>query len=230
MSYSRGHNHGLTRSLRRWYKDNANTKIYTSPITYKSMKESTKSYHPPYAGHMNQMGDSALTHIKSGPERHLVIDNTSRILVYKFQIPLHLVETLARTALHLPHPNPEAHRRKHYERVYYALWADSSKDIMLSSEYQHNLPASKEFLDANQAFFDRLSMELRLLSPESYIKYKSVDKNLKGDQQRLGGAWHGVVVNRQIGSDDDLKMHQDWKDYPKGFNAVVPWGEYVGWS
>lgn len=222
VSYTRGIKHGLTRSLRRWYEDNEDAIIHTSPITYKEMKDTTKGYHLPYRGHMNEMGDGALNYISSSSQRHLVVDSTGCVLAYKFNIPLHFITNLANTALALPHPNPEAHRRGHYERVHYTLWADSSKDIMLSREYRQNLPTSKQFLDANQALFDRLSLELRLLSPETYIKYKSVDKYLKEDQRRLGGAWHGVVVNRQIGSDDELKMHQDWKDYAKGFNAIVP--------
>ena len=82
------------------------------------------------------------------------------------------------------------------------------------------------FLEANERLFDRLSNELRLLSPEMYRRYSQVDQYLTGDLRQLGGAWHGMALNRQIGVDN--KVHQDWQDDIKGFNAVVPWGNWEG--
>jgi hypothetical protein len=99
---------------------------------------------------------------------------------------------------------------------------------MMSSEYRKQLPHSEAFLQANAALLKYVSNQLRLLSPELYNRYTSIDKHLTGDQRRLGGAWHGVAINRQIGSDDELKAHKDWKDVRKGLNCVIPWGEYSG--
>ena len=134
-----------------------------------------------------------------------------------------MVDELSHSADQLPDAGTEAHQRGSYQRIHYALWADYNSDIRLSKEYVRDLPASQVFLQANQHLFERLSNELRLLTPETYQRYGHVDQYLTGDLRRLGGAWHGMALNRQIGVDN--KVHQDWQDDVKGFNAVVPWGD-----
>ena len=221
-TFTRGYKHGVKKHLDRWLKINDDCVIHNSPQSYKTMKANTHGYTLP------SFNNTDIKTIPSSTQRHIVVDNTGRILAYKFQVPIAMIETVNNSATKLPHANIETHQRGEYERVHYALWADSSPTIRHSAEFVKDQPASEDFLQANQALFDRLSMELRLLSPETYVRYTMVDPYLKDGLRRLAGAWHGVVVNRQIGSNQELKTHQDWKDYKKGFNAVVPWGDYEG--
>jgi hypothetical protein len=221
-TFTRGYKHGIKKHFQRWLKYNEDCVIHNSLQSYKEMKKNTDGYTLP------SFLQIPINTIASSKTRHLVVDNAGRILAYKFRIPADMVQAINDSALKLPHANIESHQRGEYERVHYALWADSSPTIRHSAEFIKDLPASEEFLQANQALFDRLSIELRLLSPETYVRYTMVDPYLKDGLRRLAGAWHGVVVNRQIGSNQELKAHQDWKDYKKGFNAVVPWGNYEG--
>ncbi|ELR06443.1 hypothetical protein VC83_08402 [Pseudogymnoascus destructans] len=164
----------------------------------------TKGYaiHAPSDRHVQP-----LTRIASTPQPHLILDCNERIIAYKFQVPIALIDKLAEASEKLPPKSAKAHQGGHFECSHYAFEA---------------------FLKANEDLFWQLSSRLRLLSPELYRRYGRVDKHLSESQKRLGGAWHGTVVNRQIGNSDELRAHKDWKDWPKGLNAVVPWGDYQG--
>lgn len=61
-----------------------------------------------------------------------------------------------------------------------------------------------------------------------YRQFVSIEKHLPKGCKRLGGAFHGTVINRNINNTNELQKHKDWKDWKKGFNAVVPWGQYEG--
>jgi len=214
---------GTRNQLKQFHKANATCIIHHHEKSWKQLKKDTHGYYLP-----TPSSNITYTTIPSTSDNHLVLNPKGRILAYKFRVPIDLIQTLAQSSERLPSHNIEEHQRGHYERLHYALWADSSKDIMISSEYRKQLPYSETFIEANSKLFRWVSNQLRLLSPELHNAYTSIDKYLKEDQKRLGGAWHGRVVNRQIGSDDELKAHKDWKDTPEGLNCVIPWGEYTG--
>jgi hypothetical protein len=214
---------GIRNQLKQFYKANETCIIHHHEKSWKQLKKDTHGYKLAAPS-----SNISYTIIPSTSDNHLVLDPKNRILAYKFRVPEALIDNLAQASEQLPANNIEAHQRGHYERVHYALWADSSPDIMMSSEYRKQLPHSEDFIAANSKLFKWLSNQLRMLCPELYNSYTSIDKYLELDQRRLAGAWHGTAVNRQIGSDDELKAHKDWKDAPKGLNCVVPWGDYTG--
>ncbi|ELR04729.1 hypothetical protein VC83_00694 [Pseudogymnoascus destructans] len=213
------------RALKRWYKFNEGCDIITAERTWRQLKADMKGYDLPAPDPKALVSYHS---IPSTPQTHLVLDPHGRILAYKFRVPLNLIATLASSSEQLPPKSVQCQRRGHFECSHFALWADSSPDLMMSSEYQKQLPHSEAFLQANDKLYRWLGHQLRLLSPELYCLYSRVDRHLGPSQHRLGGAWHGTVVNRQIGSSEDLRAHKEWKDWPKGLNAVVFWGDYTG--
>ena len=48
----------------------------------------------------------------------------------------------------------------------------------MSGKYKKDLPASQQWLDANQPYFKYMSNILRLLDPQMYIRYASINRFL----------------------------------------------------
>jgi hypothetical protein len=214
------------RALKLWYKSNHDCKVITTRRSWQQLKADAAPRGTLKTPHPEHLDSYEL--VPSSPRPCLVLDPTGRIIAYKFRVPLYLIAALSESSEQLPLKNAKTHKRGHFDLSHFALWADYSPHVFMSKEYCDQLPHSETFLQANQKLLDNLSNHLRLLSPELYSLYSTVDKHLSPSQKRLSGAWHGVAVNRQIGSTDELRAHKDWKDWSKGLNAVVPWGDYTG--
>ena len=116
--------------------------------------------------------------------------------------------------------------RGNMQHHHYCLWRKSAPEPFLSSEYKSHLPYSQLWLDANQDLFYRLSTDLRLINPECYVKFSSIQPYLPPSIQPLCGIFPGLAINQNMTGDSGI--HQDWGDYCHGFNYVVPWGNYTG--
>ncbi|CUS06608.1 unnamed protein product, partial [Tuber aestivum] len=138
-------------------------------------------------------------------QHHCLRDNNGNILAYRFRYPEHLLYKLRDSFQLLP------------------------SDIMQSREYCHDHPASQTWLDANKELFDYVSHNLRMINPEMYMLFTSIDQYLPDNFTRMAGAWHGVAINEcMVPNGTNLETHVDWKDINYGYNAVLPWGDFGG--
>ena len=62
-----------------------------------------------------------------------------------------------------------------------------------------------------------------------YCKFNSIDSYLPHTFSRMAGAWHGLAINQNtIPGGHQSNTHQDWQDYVRGYNCIVPWDTYSG--
>ena len=219
----RGRRHGVKRLLWRWNKSREGMQTHICRVPYPILKSRAKS---------RQLADwsatdiSTFAHIPSTDVHHQVKDTHGNILAYKLRIPQHLVDNLASTEAMLPPVKATSSIRGNMQHRHYCIWRKYSDQPYLSREFKADLPDSQTWLDANQALFRRLSDTLRLINPECYVKFRGIQSYLPADMQPLCGIFPGLAINQ--GMTGDSGIHQDWGDYYRGFNCVVPWGDFTG--
>jgi hypothetical protein len=81
----------------------------------------------------------------------------------------------------------------------------------MTSNYLKDLSASQQWLDANQPYFQYMTDILRLLDPQMYVKYNSINKFLLEDLKPACGAWATYAILRSIV--DKGTSHRDASDY-----------------
>ena len=226
---TRGIPHAVGRMLRRWEESRIHSIDRISTITrYVDLKaDRTQRI-------LHEYDDSAIPSfefIPSSPEgyHHSLRDSNGTILAYRFRYPTNHLTMLYDTQPLLPNPISDSTVRGIFSKRHYALWADYSPDIRQSSQYRDDLPQAEEWLLHNGPLFDYLSHNLRMIHPEMYVKFTSIDGFLPDNLNRMAGAWHGLAVNQGMEPGTArTATHIDWLDYMRGFNAVVPWGNYEG--
>ena len=191
-------------------------------MTYPILKQQAKSR---VLLDTSQYDLNDFTHIYSTSQHHRIVDTHGNILAYRYQIPDNLYDQLVASEAILPTVQSKATVRGAFQHRHYALWKDYTPKPFPSAEYCSQLPNSQQWLDANAALFKRLSENLRFIDPYMYVKFNSVRKYLPANTQPLCGAWFGVAINQ--GQTDETSIHQDWGDYYRGYNTVVPWGDYT---
>jgi hypothetical protein len=219
----KGRRHGVKRLLHSWSRAQQGLATHVSPVPYPILKAQAKS---------RQLADwstvdiSTFAHIPSTATHHQVRDIHGNTLAYKLRIPQNLIDNLVSTVSMLPPVKAVASVRGDMQHRHYCVWKKSSVEPFLSREYRMDLPYSKTWIDANQQLFKRLSDDLRLINPECYVKFRSIQPYLPAELQPLCGVFPGLAINQAMTGDSGI--HQDWGDYYRGFNCVVPWGNFTG--
>jgi hypothetical protein len=159
-------------------------------------------------------------------------DSDGRLLAYRFRYPKHLFDALQASQTLLPEQRSQLSVRGSFSKRHYAVWADSAKELLLSSEFRRDNRngAANAWLQANRRLFRCFSDVLRLLNPEMWVKMTSTypfDWLGSKAPSFLCGAWPGVAINLGI-SGDGGGAHMDWLDDGDVFNLVAPWGKYNG--
>jgi hypothetical protein len=157
---------------------------------------------------------------------HLRIeDKHGHLLIYRLPISAQYTETLAATADLIPSSNATEHRRGHTSEKYWGLWRKYKMEPHMSGEYKRDLPASQQWLDVNQPYFKYMSNILRLLDPQIYVRYTSVNKFLPEGLGPACGVWHACGIIRDMMGKGT--PHKDPSDYHCGLNVNTAWGDYT---
>ena len=226
--FSRQPRHGIKRMLHRWNSATSDIQSILSPCSYYELKEARRT---------RQLGICdpdlvpSFTHIPSTivDEHHQLVDKNNIVLAYRFRYPTKFLHCLEESQTLLPQQASSASVRGTFAKRHYALWADYSPDIFESREYRRDFRHSTQWLASNKPLFDYLSDNLRMINPEMYKKFTSIDRFLEGSLRRMAGAWHGVAINQSMAVGNSVsKTHIDWQDCVSGFNAVIPWGDFGG--
>ena len=161
---------------------------------------------------------------------HCIKDHDGNTLAYRFRLPQSHLDSLIESSQHLPQPTSllTSNTRGSFQSRIYTIWADYSKTLMQSANYQRQLPQSEAFLSANRPLFNYLSNNLRLLDPEMYCKFTSIDPYLPAGFTHMAGAWHGLAMNQNMVSGGHQSYTpQDWQDYICGYNCCTM--EHIFW-
>jgi hypothetical protein len=129
------------------------------------------------------------------------------MLAYKLRILQELLDNLITTEVILPPVKTAASVQGDMQHRHYCIYRKFSQEPFLSREYKTDLPHSQAWLDSNQALFKRLSDDLRLINPECYVKFRSIQPYLSQDLQPLAGVFPGLAINQ--GMTGDSGIHQD---------------------
>lgn len=149
------------------------------------------------------------------------------VLAYRFCVPDNFIVTLEESDKLLPLKKPSGTGGSTVTRQY-AMWADYG-DLRYSNDYKKDLPAAETWREINQPFFEYLSNNLRMLSPEMWLTAKNAgDFNKTGDIRPVAEAWHGVVISQKMKGEVG-KVHQDWPGKKSVYNAIVPYSS-SGWT
>jgi hypothetical protein len=229
-TFSRGMRHGVKRILSRWTTSQEGLQVFNSRVGYNDLKLARKSKTLP---NYDPANISQFTYVPSpaNHSHHCIKDHNGNILAYRFPYPDTYLDTLIASLSILPHPTSLLlnNTRGTFQSRLYALWADYSPTIFQSSDYRRDHPYSQQFLDTNKPLFQYLSNNLRVLDPEMYCKFTGIDSYLPHGLSRMAGAWHGVAINQNmLPGGKQSTTHQDWQDYYRGYNCVLPWGDYTG--
>ena len=100
---------------------------------------------------------------------------------------------------------------------------------MKGKEYCDNHSFSQAGLDGNNELFEYPSDNLRIIDPDMYPMFTSIDKYLPDGFARMAGAWHAVAINKtMVPQTIKIVTHLDWQDINYGYNTVLPWGNFGG--
>ena len=215
----------VRRRLIRFLRGRTQLDTFQSPITYSTLKANFKHQIKP-------TGNSALlstfTRKPSTPYPLQIQDSQGNLLGYRFRVPEEFIQTLNDSQQQLPAIPPIHTVRGDFQVRHYAIWADSAKSPFMSAEYRRQLPHSQQWLDDNNRLFQRLSDDLRFIEPKMFVKFRSVLPLLPPQVEPLCGIWHGCAINSGLDDPVGSGTHQDVKDYTRGFNCVLPYGEFTG--
>jgi len=92
----------------------------------------------------------------------------------------------------------------------------------MSMQYKKDLPASQQWLDANQPYFSHMSNILHLLDPQIYVRYTSINRFLPEGLRPTCGVWYACAIMRDMMGKGT--PHKDPSDYHCGFNVSTAWG------
>ena len=218
--------HWTKQYVKMWEKKSKGI-IYTkSWISYEELKEGRKGVRKNVVEKAKGERDvNTFKVIKSDENYHAIVIEHSEILGYQYRIKRNLIQTLEETTAALPPTRVNAGNRGDYPTCHYAVWRDYSKVPYETSEYQKDLPASREWCNRNEKLFEYLSEELRNISPMTYMRYRGAQQYLQDlDLKALCGVWFGVAINQVVTG--STSAHLDFGDL--GYNCIVPWGEYTG--
>ena len=128
-----------------------------SPVTYVELKEEVGRWKDVVEAAQEERNVNTFIVIQSHENHHAMIDQHGEILGYRYRIKPELLKTLGETTAALPPAKVNAGNRGDYLTRHYSVWCDYKAIPYASSEYQRELPASKEWCDKNKKLFDYLS-------------------------------------------------------------------------
>jgi len=233
----------VKRLLEEWQEERKGLLVEKSPMLYSTLQDRSRQQKGILALITEQakaVQSFSVYPSNLGPLE--IRDHQGVVLGYRFRIPNELIEILNQSTGLLP---PTATRaqgadgntniRGNFQCRHYALWADYGSEYRESAELETDGEKGRAWLSANQQLFNFCSHQVRLLSPEQYVRMTgAVVKDMrrfKGKTGRplkpLAGAWHGVAINQGM-QEDESKSHQDVMDDKRLFNCVVPFGDGFG--
>jgi hypothetical protein len=176
---------------------------------------------------------STFEFISSSPYHLDVCDNAGSLLAARFKISMDLIETLTTTTAiltqvtsHFVTRHKKNDHRGFSDQLHYIAWADSARSPFTSSQYNKHLPYSRNWIQANQDLWNRVSHYVRLLAPKMYVKMKKPTSMFPPSVKPLCVAYHGVCLNRGVEDPVGSATHRDVKDDYSIFNAVIPFGDF----
>ena len=188
----------VRRRLVRFLNTRTQLDIFTSPVTYSTLKANFKHKIKPTR---NPTLIPTFTHKPSSPHPLEIRDTQGNLLGYRFRVPEEFINTLNSTQQILPDILSIHIIHGDFKVCHYAMWADSAKSPFISAEYRQQLPHSKQWLDANSKLFNWLSDHLRLIEPKMFVKFRSIRPLLDPQVEPLCGLWHECAINSGL---DDL--------------------------
>jgi hypothetical protein len=162
---------------------------------------------------------------KSNSNHLRIEDKHGHLLAYRLPIPTQYTETLEATADLIPVSKSKEHSRGQTSEKYWGLWRKYKMVPFMSAEYQKDLPASQQWLDANQPYFKYMSNILRILDPQMYVRYTSINRFLPEGVGPSCGIWYACGILR--GMMDEGTPHKDASDYHCGLNVNTAWGDFT---
>ncbi|KAH0552938.1 hypothetical protein GP486_006864 [Trichoglossum hirsutum] len=158
--------------------------------------------------------------------KHLKIeDKHGYLLIYRLPIPTQHTETLEATAHLIPSSSAREHRRGQTSEKYWGLWRKYKMEPHMSGEYYRDLPSSQRWLDANQPYFRHMSNILRLLDPQMYVRYTSINRFLPEGLELSCRIWYACGILRNMAGKGT--PHKDPSDYHCGLNVNTAWGDFT---
>jgi hypothetical protein len=204
--------------------------IFHSKVRLGTLRDSFSPHHKKIPPHLLE-NIPKFQRIPSNPTRPLYIyGKDGGLLAYRGSLNNDsILETLTSTLKVLPARTNHKFRgidRGSYSTRHYCTWSPYAKTPFISSELVEDGKAGLEFLKANDALWNRLSLMLAEISPTTYKQFLRYP--LPKDKVRFCTAWAGCVIN--LGGKDPVqtKPHRDVKESIFGFSCVVPSGNYTG--
>jgi hypothetical protein len=187
----KGLRHAVKHDLYMWKKQQKDMVMVRVPQLYRDLWKQADSKTKGQQPEKTLEGDWRAFPTYSSDGNHLRIeDKHGHLLIYRLPIPSQYTETLSATADLIPPSRATEHRRGHTSEKYWGLWRKYKMEPHMSREYKKDLPASQRWLDANQPYFSHMSNILRLLDPQIYVRYASINRFLPEGLRPACGVWY----------------------------------------
>ena len=172
--------HRMKQYIKLWEKMQKDMTYTTSPVSYVELKEQKVGRRKEVVEGVKEERDiNMFMVINSYDNHHVIIDECSEILGYRYHIKLEYLQTLEETTEALSPTKVNTSNRGNYPMCHYSVWRDYNAIPYASADYRRELPASKEWCDKNKKLFDYLSDGLRNISPMTYVRYKGAEPYLQ---------------------------------------------------
>jgi hypothetical protein len=136
--------HRIKKVLKGWQHQQKDIVHMTSLVMYVQLKKDRKGRQKEVLEVAKEGDINTFTVIKSDENHYVIIDERGVTLGYHYRIKLNLFKTLEEMTANLPCTGVNAGKRGNYPICHYIVWRDYSKESYESTDYQKELPASKE--------------------------------------------------------------------------------------
>jgi hypothetical protein len=106
-----------------------------SLVTYVQLKEDRKRRQKEVLEIAKEEDINMFTVIKSDENHHMIIDEYSVTLGYRYHINPKLLKTLKETTADLPYTGVNAGKRGNYPMCHYTFWHNYSKELYINTDY-----------------------------------------------------------------------------------------------
>ena len=166
--------------------------------------------------------------IESSAQHCQVVDEFGNVLAYRYRLPKHLVDLLQAASDELGVKKPSIKSGQGAFPVrYYTVWKRQLLLPRFSLDYLEHRREADRFLARIAPLLKRLSLDLRFIAPQVYVRYSKLSEKLASVGLRsLAGVWPGLNLNQSQTADQGVSVHKDFLDLPSGMNAVIPFGSW----